>query len=162
MGATVIAAASSAEKLDLARAAGAAHTIDYSTESLKDRTRELTGGRGVDVAYDPVGGDLADLALRSLDDDGQLLVIGFASGTIPRLPANQILLRNRRVTGVDWGQWALGHPAENGEMLAEVLAEVSAGHYHPTAPTTYRLDDVAVALRDLLERRIVGKAVLVP
>ena len=162
MGATVIAAASSDAKLDLARSAGAVQTINYSTESLKDRARELTGGRGVDVAYDPVGGDLADLALRSLDNDGQLLVIGFASGTIPRLPANQILLRNRRVVGVDWGQWALTHPDDNAAMLEEVLAEVSDGNYHPTPPTSYPLEDVAVALRDLLERRIAGKAVLVP
>jgi NADPH2:quinone reductase len=161
LGATVIAAASSSEKLALARAAGAHECIDYSSEPLKDRARELTGG-GVDVAYDPVGGDLAEQALRALGTNGQLLVIGFASGTIPRLPANQILLRNRRVVGVDWGAWAMGNPAGNRELIEDALAKTSTGMLHPVEPFTYPLESTTTALRDLLERRVTGKAVIVP
>ncbi len=160
-GATVIAAASSAAKRDLAVAAGASAVIDTSTESLKDRARELSGG-GVDVAVDPVGGALGEEALRALGNDGRLAVVGFASGTIPSLPANQILLRNRRVIGVDWGAWAMQHPAENTALLDTVLERVAAGTYHPIEPSSYPLADVALALRDLLERRVAGKAVLVP
>lgn len=161
LGATVIGAASSETKRRLALDAGATSVIDTSSESLKDRARELSGG-GVDVAVDPVGGDLSEAALRSLGYEGQLLVIGFASGTIASLPANQILLRNRRVVGIDWGAWALGHPTENAALLSVVLDRVAAGAYHPIEPTTYPLADAGVALRDLLERRISGKAVLVP
>jgi len=161
LGAKVIAAASSEAKRQLATDAGAAAVIDTSSESLKDRARELSGG-GIDVAVDPVGGELSEAALRSLGYEGQLLVIGFASGTIASLPANQILLRNRRVVGIDWGAWALGNPGENAALLGAVLERVAAGTYHPIEPTTYPLADAAVALRDLLERRISGKAVLVP
>ena len=161
LGARVIAAASSAEKLAACRELGADATIDYTTESLKDRARELSGG-GVDVVYDPVGGALSEQALRALGFDGQLVVIGFASGEIPRLPANQVLLRNRRVTGVDWGAWAMSEPEAGRALLDEVLAGVAAGTYRPIAPVSYALDDVARAMRDLLERRVTGKAVLVP
>jgi len=160
LGGTVIGAASTAAKRDLALAAGATSVIDTATESLKDRARELSGG-GVDVAVDPVGGDLSDAALRALGNGGRLAIIGFASGTIPSLPANQVLLRNRSVLGVDWGAWALGHPEENANLLAAVLDRVADGTYHPVEPSTYPLDDAAAALRDLLERRVTGKAVLV-
>lgn len=88
------------------------------------------------------------------------MVIGFASGDIPSLPANQVLLRNRSVIGVDWGAWALGHPQENAAMLAEVLALVAAGSLAPIEPTVHPLEDVATALRDLLERRVIGKVAL--
>jgi NADPH2:quinone reductase len=161
MGLRVIAAASSADKRELALAAGAEAVIDTSAEDVKTRAKELSGG-GVDHVYDPVGGALAEAGLRSLRDDGQLLVIGFASGDIPRLPANQILLRNRRVTGVDWGGWTVTHGAENQQMLAEVIAAVGEGHLHPVEPRTYPLADVAEALTDQLERRVVGKTVLLP
>lgn len=159
--ATVIAAASSEAKRRLAVAAGADAVIDTSSEPVKDRARELSGG-GVDVAVDPVGGDLSEAALRALGNDGQLLIIGFASGTIASLPANQVLLRNRRVVGIDWGAWALSNPEENRALLATVLERVAAGTYRPVEPTTYPLDAADTALRDLLERRITGKAVLVP
>jgi NADPH2:quinone reductase len=133
--------------------------VDYSTEDLKTRVRELTGG-GATVAVDPVGGSLAEPALRSLGDDGRFMVVGFASGRIPALPANQILLRNRRVIGVDWGAWALAHPEENACLLREVLDRVGDGSLDPVEPTSYRLEEVGTALRDLLERRVVGKACL--
>jgi NADPH2:quinone reductase len=161
LGATVIAAASSPEKLALAREAGAHECIDYSTEPLKERARELTGG-GVDVAYDPVGGELAEQALRALGTDGQFLVIGFASGTIPKLPANLVLLRNRRVVGVDWGAWAMSDPEGNRELIEDALVKTASGMLHPVEPFTYSLDQTSTALRDLLDRRVTGKAVIVP
>ncbi len=161
LGARVIAAASSNEKLATGVALGAEATINYSTESLKDRAREISGG-GVDVVIDPVGGELSDQALRALGFDGQLAIIGFASGTIAQLPANQVLLRNRRITGVDWGAWAMSDPEGNARVLTAVLREIEAGTLHPPTPTTYPLADAGRALRDLLERRLVGKAVLIP
>ena len=161
LGARVIAAASTVDKLDVCTRLGAEATINYSTESLKDRSREISGG-GVDVAYDPVGGELSQQALRALGFDGQLVVIGFASGEIAALPANQVLLRNRRVTGVDWGAWAMGDPDGNARLLGDVLERVADGRLHPVAPRTYPLEQAGTALRDLLDRRVIGKAVLVP
>jgi NADPH2:quinone reductase len=161
MGLHVIAAASSADKRELARSRGAEAVIDTSTDDVKAVAKELSGG-GVHVVYDPVGGALAEAGLRSLRDDGQLLVLGFAAGEIPRLPANQILLRNRRVTGVDWGGWVGGHQKENAAMLAEVLAAIGRGELNPVEPRAYPLADVASALQDQIDRRVVGKSVLVP
>jgi NADPH2:quinone reductase len=161
MGMQVIAGASSAEKRALASEYGAVATIDTTTEDVKVRAKELSGG-GVHAVYDPVGGALAEAGLRSLRDDGQLLVIGFAGGEIPRLPANQILLRNRRVTGVDWGGWVGGHQAENEALLQSVIAAIQAGELHPVEPASYSLADVSLALRDQLDRKVVGKSVLVP
>jgi NADPH2:quinone reductase len=161
MGLHVIAAASSADKRELARSRGAEAVIDTSTDHVKAVAKELSGG-GVHVVYDPVGGALAEAGLRSLRDDGQLLVLGFAAGEIPRLPANQILLRNRRVTGVDWGGWVGGHQKENAAMLAEVLAAIGRGELNPVEPRAYPLADVASALQDQIDRRVVGKSVLVP
>ena len=122
---------------------------------------ELSDG-GVHHVYDPIGGAMAEAGLRALREDGQLLIIGFTSGEIPRLPANHILLRNRRVTGVDWGGWTFSHAAENQAMLVDVIAAVADGSLHPVQPRTYPLADVAEALSDQLERRVVGKTVLVP
>jgi NADPH:quinone reductase len=161
LGLTVIAAASSADKRELARRAGASELIDTSTENVKDRAKELSGG-GVEVVYDPVGGDLAEHGLRALTDGGQLLVLGFASGTIPRLPANQVLLRNRRVTGVDWGGWIGAHQERNGELIDEVVARIEAGELHPVEPALYPLAEAARALGDLAGRRASGKLALVP
>jgi NADPH2:quinone reductase len=161
LGLRVIGAASSAEKRAAAAEAGAVATIDTSSEDVKERARELSGG-GVDLVYDPVGGELAEQGLRALGEDGQLLVIGFASGVIPRLPANQVLLRNRRVTGVDWGAWAGRHPAENRALLGEVLAHIEADDLHPVEPLTYPLAEVARALTDLATRRATGKLALTP
>jgi len=161
LGLRVIAAASSEEKRAAALAAGAEFTIDSSTEDVKERAKELSAG-GVDLIYDPVGGDLAERCLRALRYDGRLLVIGFASGEIPRLPANQILLRNRRVIGVDWGMWAMEHTDDQRALFAEVLAAIESGRLHPAEPTTYPFDQVSVALGDLLERRAAGKVALVP
>jgi NADPH2:quinone reductase len=162
LGARVLAAASTDEKRAACLAAGADAAIDYTTEDLKIRARELTDGDGVDVVLDPVGGDTADAALRSLRLFGRYLVIGFAAGEIPRLPLNQILLRNRAVLGVDWGAWGMAHGAENRALLEELFAWVGEGRLHPTEPTAYPLTRVGEALGDLTGRRLTGKAVLVP
>lgn len=160
-GATVIAAASTPEKLAAAADAGASAGIDYEHEDLKARARELSGG-GIDVVIDPVGGPHTEPALRALGPGGRLAVIGFAAGDIPRLPVNQVLLNNRSVVGVDWGAWAMKNPAEQRVLLAEVLAAVVDGRLHPPAPTVRPLAEAGAVLRDLLDRQLQGKAVLVP
>lgn len=160
LGLRVLAAASTEDKRQLARDRGAEHVIDSGTEDVKARARELSGG-GVDVVYDPVGGDLGEACLRALGDDGTLVVIGFVAG-IPRLPANQVLLRNRRVVGVDWGGWAARHVDRNQELTAEVLDLVDTGRLHPVEPHAYPLEEAARALTDLAERRVAGKVVLIP
>jgi NADPH2:quinone reductase len=168
LGARTIAAASSAAKRDAAVAIGAAAVIDTSSEDLKTRARELAGeiaGRpvtGVDVVMDPVGGDLAEAALRALGEGGRYIVVGFASGAIPSLPLNQVLLRNRALVGVDWGAWAMAHPAPQAALLRDLLTWVHEGRLRPTAPTTYPLERAGEALDDLLSRRVVGKLALVP
>ncbi|MEZ5206622.1 MAG: NADPH:quinone oxidoreductase family protein [Acidimicrobiales bacterium] len=162
LGARVVAAASTPDKLAAATAIGADATIAYTTEDLKDAARTFAGGTGIDVVLDPVGGPHAEPALRALGLFGRYLVIGFAAGEIPRLPTNQILLRNRSVLGVDWGAWQMQFPKENASLLAELLDLVAAGRLHPAEPVAYPLDGVASALDDLLGRRLQGKAVLVP
>lgn len=161
MGARVIAAASTHEKLEAARAIGAHETIAYEAEDLKVRARDLADG-GVDVVIDPVGGPHTDPALRALGVFGRLVVIGFAAGSIASLPANQVLLKNRTVVGVDWGAWAMQHPAGQAVVLDEVLDGVRRGELHPTAPAERPLAEAGAVLRDLLDRRLLGKTVLVP
>ena len=161
LGATVIAAASSSEKLADARAMGAEATVAYEDEDLKARARELAGG-GVDVVVDPVGGRHTEAALRALGPFGRLAVIGFAAGDIPKLPTNQVLLNNRTVAGVDWGAWAMRDGPAQAELLGEVLAAVADGRLHPPTPTVRPLAEAGAVLRDLLDRRLRGKAVLVP
>jgi NADPH2:quinone reductase len=162
LGARVIAAASSRPKLDAAVAMGADATIDYTTESVKDRARELAGGDGVDVVVDPVGGELSEPALRAVRLFGRFVVIGFAAGSIARVPLNQVLLRNRSVVGVDWGAWSMAHAADNRRLLDDLLTMVAARSLHPAAPIVYPLADAGRALDDLLHRRVVGKVALTP
>ncbi len=161
LGAHVIAAASSEDKLAAARLAGAEGTIAYESEDLKVRARELSGG-GVDVVVDPVGGAQAEPALRALRWGGRFMVVGFASGEIPRLPINQVLLNNRAVVGVDWGAWTFRNPQDQRQLLDEVLAMAAGGGLHPVEPVAYPLDHAAQALRDLEERKVTGKVILVP
>jgi NADPH2:quinone reductase len=161
LGGRVIAAASSAEKLAAARAAGAADVIDYTTEDLKTRARELSGG-GVDLVVDPVGGEHAEPALRATGWEGRYLVLGFAGGEIPRLPANHLLLNNRAAIGVDWGAWTGRDPDGQRALLDEVLTAAGDGRLSPPVPQRVPLDDVAQVLRAALDRRLVGKTVLVP
>jgi len=135
LGARVIAAASSESKRTASITAGAQVTIDYQAEDLKARVREITG-TGADLIVDPVGDRHAEPALRSLGPSGRYLVVGFAGGSIPRLPLNRILLGNRTVIGVDWGAWAGQDPAGNQALVAELLQRVAAGVLHPVAPQT--------------------------
>ena len=160
MGMRVIAAASSEEKRQLALDRGAFAAIDVLTEDVKLRTRELCGG-GVDIVYDPVGGDLAEPCLRALAPFGQYLVVGFVGG-IPRLPANHVLLANRTVVGVDWGAWVAKNVDEHQGMLHAVLGQIAEGKLHPIEPVTYPMSKAVQAMRDLQDRKIAGKVALVP
>jgi NADPH2:quinone reductase len=162
LGCRVLGVASSEEKRSAATAAGAEAVVDPATESVKDMARAWAGGSGVGIVVDPIGGPLAEPSLRALGDGGRYLVIGFASGDIPTVPLNQVLLRNRSVLGIDWGIWAMRHPDEQRALLGDLLALVDAGSIEPAAPTVYPLDDVARALEDLLARRVVGKVALAP
>ncbi|MBO2449078.1 NADPH:quinone oxidoreductase family protein [Actinomadura barringtoniae] len=160
LGARVLAAASSLPKREAALAAGADFALD-TAEDIKTAAREWSDG-GVDVVYDPIGGALADPALRALREFGRYLVIGFASGTIPSLPLNQVLLRNRTVVGVDWGAWSMSHPLDQRALLEELLALVATGKLNPIAPRTEPLEAAAQVMDDLLNRRVVGKVALIP
>jgi NADPH2:quinone reductase len=162
LGGRVIGAASSAAKRAAALEAGAEAVIDSTTESIKDRTRTWAGGTGVDMVIDPIGGPAAEPSLRALGDGGRYLVIGFASGAIPSLPLNQVLLRNRAVHGIDWGVWAMQHGAAQQALLRDLLSMVGEDRISPVHPTTYPLEQVGTALEDLLARRVVGKIALIP
>ncbi|MEU8342003.1 NADPH2:quinone reductase [Actinomadura meyerae] len=159
MGARVLAAASTEAKREAAREAGADETI--GTDDIKTAARAWSDG-GVDVVYDPVGGPLADPALRSLRERGRYAVIGFASGDIPSLPLNQVLLRNRAIVGVDWGAWSMANPGPQRALLDELLAMVAKGDLTPVPPRTAPLASAADVLDDLLNRRVVGKVALLP
>jgi NADPH2:quinone reductase len=160
MGATVIAAASSMEKLAVCQEKGADHLIDYSTEDLRTRVKEITADRGVDVVYDPVGGALAEPALRSTAWKGRYLVVGFASGTIPQFPANLPLLKGCSIVGVIWGNFAEKEPQKNLENFGELLKMMQAGKIRQHIFKIYSLAESANALRDLMDRKVTGKAVV--
>jgi NADPH2:quinone reductase len=161
LGARVIAAASTTEKLDGARVMGAQSTIAYEHEDLKVRARELSDG-GVDVVVDPVGGTHSEPALRALRPFGRFCVIGFAAGPIPTIPLNQVLLNNRTVVGVDWGGWMFRDPEGNHQVLGHLADLIGRGQLHPTVPTEFPLPDAGRVMSDLIDRSLMGKAVLVP
>ncbi len=161
-GARVIAAASSGDKLDAARRLGADELIDYSSTDLREEIRSLTDGRGVDVAYDPVGGAYTVAALRALAWRGRLVVIGFAAGEIPQLPANLLLLKEVSAVGVYWGEFAKRDPAGNRTLLSQLLGWLAEGKLRPYVSKQYPLDETPQALQDLLARRAVGKLVIRP
>ena len=160
MGARVIAAASSAEKLEVAKAAGADELIDYSASSLKDEVKRLTGGQGADVIYDPVGGDLFDQAIRSIAWNGRLLVVGFASGRIPELPVNLCLLKGAAVVGVFWGSFAQRQPQDNAANFQQLFAWHAEGKLKPLVSQTFPLEQAADAINHLAQRKAVGKVVV--
>jgi NADPH2:quinone reductase len=161
LGALVIAAASSPEKLAHCRAHGADHGIDYAKEDLKQRAKELSGG-GVDVVYDPVGGDMTEAALRTMAWAGRHLVVGFASGTIPKIPANLLLLKSCELVGVFWGAFAMRSPAENRAHVEQVLAWLAEGKVRPHVDAVLPFDRAAEALERLARREVMGKLVLTP
>jgi NADPH2:quinone reductase len=161
LGARVIAAASTKEKLDMAVAMGAEATIAYEDEDLKVRAREISGG-GVDVVIDPVGGRHSEPALRATGPFGRFCVIGFASGPIAPVPLNQVLLNNRTVVGVDWGAWTFRDPIGNRRLLDELMGLISDGQLHPTVPSEYPLDQASSVMSGLIDRTLAGKVVLIP
>lgn len=160
MGARVIAAASSDAKLAAAKAAGADELINYSETPLRDAIKEMTKGRGVDVVYDPVGGEMFELALRSTAWRGRVLVVGFASGDIPKVPVNLMLLKGCAVVGVFWGAFRGKELALDNENFAQMFEWYAAGKLNPHISKAYALKDAALALNDLKERRAIGKIVL--
>ena len=160
MGARVIAAASSAEKLEVARQAGADELINYQDEDVRERLKALTKGQGVDVVIDPVGGDLFETVFRSIAWNGRMLVIGFASGTIPSLPANLPLLKGAAVIGVFWGSFAQRQPQDNVANFQQLFAWFAEGKLKPLVSQTFALEDTAQAINTLAARKAVGKLVI--
>ncbi len=160
MGARVIAAASSDEKLAFAKSAGADELVNYSEVSLKDTVKELTDGNGADVVYDPVGGELADQAFRATAWHGRYLVIGFASGDIPSFAANIALLKEASIIGVWWGTWAAKNPKLQMQNFRELGGMIAEGKLKPRVTESYALEDYVDAFRAITERRALGKVVL--
>ncbi|WP_122210107.1 NADPH:quinone oxidoreductase family protein [Pseudomonas viridiflava] len=160
LGARVIAAASSAEKLEVAKNAGADELINYTDTSLKDEIKRLTNGNGADVIYDPVGGDLFDQAIRAIAWNGRLLVVGFASGRIPELPVNLALLKGASVVGVFWGSFAQRQPQDNAANFKQLFAWFEEGKLKPLVSQVYPLERAGEAIDALGGRRAVGKVVI--
>lgn len=161
MGARVIAAASSEEKLDLCRERGADETINYATENLKERAKELTGGKGVDVVYDCVGGAYAEAALRAIGWEGRFLVIGFTAG-IPSVPLNLTLLKSCQIVGVFYGAMTARDPAMRDAIAAELIDLTASGKLRPHVSGRYPLERAGEALRALMDRKALGKVVVEP
>jgi NADPH2:quinone reductase len=162
MGARVIACASSPEKLEFARKHGADEGIDYSKEDLKERLRELTDGRGADVVYDPVGGPLAEQAVRSTAWEGRYLVIGFAAGEIPKIALNHVLLRSCSIVGVSWGAMARRNPARGQSLVQQLIEWAGEGRISAHVDKVYPLAQASEALNAIARREVKGKVVLRP
>ena len=162
LGARVIAAASSDEKLAVCREHGVDETINYATEDLRERIKALTGGKGVDVVYDPVGGIYTEPALRSMAWRGRFLVIGFANGTIPSIALNLTLLKGCSIVGVFWGEYVKREPKANAKDLMELVGMMQAGTIRPLVSARYTFAQAAEALNAVMQRKVTGKIVLVP
>jgi NADPH2:quinone reductase len=160
MGAKVIAAASTDEKLALCKAHGADETINYTMEDLRERLKAITGGRGVDVIYDPVGGSYAEPALRSMAWKGRYLVIGFTAGEIPKPALNLVLLKGSSIVGVFWGGFAQAEPERYRVLMQELLSWVQEGCIRPAVTARFPLEKAAEALRIMADRRATGKIML--
>ena len=161
MGAHVIAAASTNEKLEVCKQHGADEVINYVTEDLKERVKQLTLGKGVDVVFDPVGGDYSEAALRGMAWGGRFLVIGFTAGDIPRIPLNLPLLKGCSIVGVFWGAFSERDPRRSQQHLQELLTWFAEGKLKPHISASYPLEQAAQALNDMMERKVMGKVVLV-
>jgi len=160
MGATVIATASSAEKLALAEKYGAKHLIDYSHEDIRERVNEITGKKGANVIYDPVGGDAFDASLRCIAWEGRLCVIGFAAGRIPEAPANYLLLKNCSAVGVFWGAYMKRDPDTIRRSFETLLGWYADGKLKPHISETYDLADTPAAMKAMMARKSTGKIVV--
>lgn len=161
LGATVIASGGDDDKLRAVKAEGADYIINYRTEPLAERIRELTGGRGADVSFDPVGGDVFDAAMRSTAIDGRLLVVGFAGGRIPSAPANRILFGGLSVIGAPYGGFTKRHPQRWAQMMTALLDQVRLGVLRPLIHRRFAFEQAAEALEMLAQRKVVGKCLLV-
>ena len=160
MGATVIAAASSAEKLEVCKQYGADHVINYAEEDIRDRVKEITGGKGADVIYDPVGGDAFDAAMRSIAWEGRLVVIGFASGRVPVAKANILLVKNVSVVGFYWGSYNIKKPEVVMQSLKTLLEWYDNGTIKPHISHEMPMEQAGEALEMMIQRKSTGKVVL--
>jgi len=161
LGARVIACASSEEKLAACKKLGADELVNYETEDLRDRIKQLTHEKGVDIVYDAVGGKFAELALRLLSWNGRHLVVGFAAGEIPKIPLNLTLLKGCSIVGVFWGAFMRKQPAASAKNHAQLMAWLATGKLKPLISAVYPLAQAPRALKDLMERKAKGKVVLV-
>ena len=161
MGAKVIAAASTDEKLALCKEYGASEIINYTTEDLRTRLKEITQGNGVDVVYDPVGGKFSEPAFRSTAWNGRHLVVGFAAGDIPKIPLNLPLLKGSQIVGVFWGRFAMTFPKENMANTLQLVQWQAEGKINPHIHATYPLAEAPKALEEIMERKVKGKVILV-
>ncbi len=162
LGARVIAAASSAEKLATCRAKGADEVINYREQNLRDEIKRITGGKGVDVVVDPVGGDHAEQALRSMAWRGRYLVVGFTDGQIPRLPLNLVLLKGCAIVGVFWGDFIRREPQAAQTDLQDLMAMLEQGQIKPLISGRYSLQEAPKAILELSQRRAQGKLIVLP
>ena len=162
MGAHVVAGASTQAKRDACLKMGADQTIDYTAENWRDTLKEMMGGQGINLVFDPVGGPYSDPAFRCLAPGGRHMVIGFAAGEIARIPLNLPLLKRSSIVGVDWGGWARSNPLNNVPILEKLVAWVEDGVLNPAAEAIYPLAETGQALRDMLDRKAVGKVVITP
>lgn len=160
MGATVIAAASSTEKLNVCQQLGADFTINYDTEDLKEKIKEITKGKGVNVVYDAVGDRYSEPAIRSLSWKGRYLVVGFAAGEIPKIPLNLALLKGASIIGVFWGMFAQNEPTESFQNFKEILGFILSGKLKQHIYKIYPLANAKNALQDISTRKVVGKCVI--
>lgn len=162
LGARVIAAASSDEKLAVCREHGADACINYSREDLREAIKAATDGKGPDVVYDPVGGEYSEAAFRSIGWRGRYLVVGFANGDIPKLPLNLTLLKGASLVGVFWGEFAKREPKANLAAMRQLLGWLAEGKIRPHISARYALADTAQALNDMAARKVTGKVVILP
>src|SRR2546425_6490711 len=161
MGARVIACASSSEKLAACKQLGADEVINYETEDLRERVKQLTNENGVDVVYDAVGGKFSEPALRTLNWNGRFLVVGFATGEIPKIPLNLTLLKGCSIVGVFWGAFMRKEPGASAQNHAQLMTWLTTGKLKPLISAVYPLAQAPRALKDLVERKAKGKVVLV-
>lgn len=162
MGANVIATASTDEKCKIAKNHGADEILNYSSGSFKEEVKAMTDGKGADVIYDPVGGDIFDQSLRCIAWEGRLLVIGFTSGRIPSAPANLALLKSCDIVGVFWGAWVARYPQGNLDNFTKLYQWIKEGFINPRISMELPLERTVEAMKAIAERKITGKAIVIP